>query len=73
MADTSNRQGIRGVAGTSSDPQRGEKRALAARAAAAGLVLGVLAVVLQSATTAVPAWGYFENPDGETRCIAYSE
>ena len=65
MADTNNRQGVRGVAGTTSDPHRGEKRALAARAACGVLVLGVFATILQSAVTAIPQWGYFKNPDGE--------
>lgn len=64
MADTSNHQGVRGIATTTSDPRRAEQRALAARGAMGALILGVLAVVLQSAATATPMWGYFTNPDG---------
>ncbi|KAK0095973.1 hypothetical protein PV326_006872 [Microctonus aethiopoides] len=63
MADTSNHQSVRGIATTTSDPRRGEQRALAARGAMGALILGVLAVVLQSAATATPMWGYFTNPD----------
>ncbi|XP_043274157.1 uncharacterized protein [Venturia canescens] len=63
MADTNNRHGVHGVASTAGDPLRGEKRALAARVASGALALGVLAVVLQSAATATPAWGYYTNPD----------
>ncbi|KAK2579759.1 hypothetical protein KPH14_011098 [Odynerus spinipes] len=59
-----NRQGVRAVATTTNDPRRNEKRAVAARGAAGALALGVLAVVLQSAATATPTWGYFNNPDG---------
>ncbi|CAL7936434.1 unnamed protein product [Xylocopa violacea] len=61
--DSSNRQGVRAVATTTTDPQRNEKRAVAARGAAGALALSILAVVLQSATTATPTWGYFTNPD----------
>ncbi|XP_076760072.1 uncharacterized protein LOC143428814 [Xylocopa sonorina] len=61
--DSSNRQGVRAVATTTTDPQRSEKRAVAARGAAGALALSILAVVLQSATTATPTWGYFTNPD----------
>ncbi|CAD6237006.1 GSCOCG00002100001-RA-CDS [Cotesia congregata] len=63
MADPRNRQGVRGIAATATDPRRGKQRALAARGAAGALVLGILAVVLQSAATATPAWGYFTTPD----------
>ncbi|KAK0175807.1 hypothetical protein PV328_000010 [Microctonus aethiopoides] len=66
MADTSNHQSVRGIATTTSDPRRGEQRALAARGAMGALILGVLAVVLQSAATATPMWGYFTNPDAGT-------
>ncbi|XP_034935562.1 uncharacterized protein [Chelonus insularis] len=62
MADPRNRQDVRGIT-IPSDPQRGKQRALAARGAAGALLLGVLAVVLQSAATATPAWGYFTTPD----------
>lgn len=65
MADTS-RQGVRGIIGTTGDSQRGEQRALAARGATGALALGIIAVVLQAAATATPAWGYFTNPDGKT-------
>lgn len=65
MADPRNRQGVRGIAATATDPRRGKQRALAARGAAGALVLGILAVVLQSAATATPAWGYFTTPDRE--------
>ncbi|XP_076375801.1 uncharacterized protein LOC143258995 [Megalopta genalis] len=61
--DSSNRQDVRAVATTTTDPQRSEKRAVAARGAAGALALSVLAVVLQSAATATPTWGYFTNPD----------
>ncbi|XP_026675122.1 uncharacterized protein LOC108631833 isoform X2 [Ceratina calcarata] len=61
--DSSNRQGVRAVATTTTDPQRSEKRAVAARGAAGALALSILAVVLQSAATATPTWGYFTNPD----------
>ncbi|XP_054006621.1 uncharacterized protein LOC128891250 isoform X2 [Hylaeus anthracinus] len=61
--DSSNRQDVRAVATTTTDPQRSEKRAVAARSAAGALALSVLAVVLQSAATATPTWGYFTNPD----------
>ncbi|KAI4484040.1 hypothetical protein M0804_007496 [Polistes exclamans] len=56
-------QGVRAVATTTTDPRRSEKRAVAARGAAGALALSVLAVVLQSAATATPHWGYFNNPD----------
>ncbi|KAK1135972.1 hypothetical protein K0M31_000542 [Melipona bicolor] len=62
--DSNNRQGVRAVATTTTDPQRSEKRAVAARGAAGALALSILALVLQSATTATPTWGYFTNPDG---------
>ncbi|KAF7388474.1 hypothetical protein HZH68_012416 [Vespula germanica] len=58
--------GVRAVATTTTDPRRNEKRAVAARGAAGALALSVLAVVLQSAATATPAWGYFTNPDAGT-------
>ncbi|XP_043520341.1 uncharacterized protein LOC122534093 isoform X1 [Frieseomelitta varia] len=61
--DSNNRQGVRAVATTTTDPQRSEKRAVAARGAAGALALSILALVLQSATTATPTWGYFTNPD----------
>ncbi|XP_031834728.1 uncharacterized protein LOC116427938 [Nomia melanderi] len=61
--DSSNRQDVRAVATTTTDPQRSEKRAVAARGAAGALALSILAVVLQSAATATPTWGYFTNPD----------
>ncbi|KAG6804353.1 hypothetical protein HZU73_00275 [Apis mellifera caucasica] len=61
--DSSNRQGVRAVATTTTDPHRSEKRAVAARGAAGALALSILAVVLQSAATATPTWGYFTNPD----------
>ncbi|XP_076675750.1 uncharacterized protein LOC143372947 [Andrena cerasifolii] len=61
--DPSNRQDVRAVATTTTDPQRSEKRAVAARGAAGALALSILAVVLQSAATATPTWGYFTNPD----------
>lgn len=64
--DSSNRQGVRAVATTTTDPHRSEKRAVAARGAAGALALSILAVVLQSAATATPTWGYFTNPDGES-------
>ncbi|XP_044578828.1 uncharacterized protein LOC123261309 isoform X1 [Cotesia glomerata] len=63
MADPRNRQGVRGIAATATEPRRGKQRALAARGAAGALVLGILAVVLQSAATATPAWGYFTTPE----------
>ncbi|XP_050583206.1 uncharacterized protein LOC126918829 [Bombus affinis] len=61
--DSSSRQGVRAVATTTTDPQRSEKRAVAARGAAGALALSILALVLQSVTTATPTWGYFTNPD----------
>ncbi|XP_076303674.1 uncharacterized protein LOC143221901 [Lasioglossum baleicum] len=61
--DSTNRQDVRAVATTTTDSQRNEKRAVAARGAAGALALSVLAVVLQSAATATPTWGYFTNPD----------
>lgn len=61
--DSSNRQGVRAVATTTTDPHRSEKRAVAARGAAGALALSILAVVLQSAATATPTCGYFTNPD----------
>ncbi|XP_076237673.1 uncharacterized protein LOC143181224 [Calliopsis andreniformis] len=61
--DSSNRQDVRAVATTTTDPRRSEKRAVAARGAAGALALSILAVVLQSAATATPTWGYFTNPD----------
>lgn len=64
--DSNSRQGVRAVATTTTDPQRSEKRAVAARGAAGALALSILALVLQSATTATPTWGYFTNPDGES-------
>ncbi|KAG7206361.1 hypothetical protein KM043_003730 [Ampulex compressa] len=64
--DSSNRQGVRAVATTTTDPRRSKKRAVAARGAAGALALSVLAVVLQSAATAIPTWGYFTNPDAGT-------
>ncbi|KZC07560.1 hypothetical protein WN55_08331 [Dufourea novaeangliae] len=71
--DSSNRQDVRAVATTTTDPQRSEKRAVAARGAAGALALSVLAVVLQSAATATPTWGYFTNPDGGSRLLKKSE
>lgn len=64
--DSSVRQGVRAVATTTTDPQRSEKRAVAARGAAGALALSVVALVVQSAATATPTWGYFTNPDGES-------
>lgn len=58
--------GVRAVATTTTDPQRSEKRAVAARGAAGALALSVVALVVQSAATATPTWGYFTNPDGES-------
>ncbi|KOX73864.1 hypothetical protein WN51_13942 [Melipona quadrifasciata] len=66
--DSNNRQGVRAVATTTTDPQRSEKRAVAARGAAGALALSILALVLQSATTATPTWGYFTNPDASIIC-----
>lgn len=63
MADTNDHRTVGDVA-TRVDPLRGQRRALAARGAAVALVLGILALVLQAAATAVPAWGEFYNPDG---------
>ncbi|XP_012059402.1 PREDICTED: uncharacterized protein LOC105622595 [Atta cephalotes] len=60
------RQGVRAIATTTTDPQRSEKRAVAARGAAGALALSVVALVVQSATTATPTWGYFTNPDAGT-------
>lgn len=68
------RQGVRAVATTTTDPQRSEKRAVVARSAAGALALSVVALVVQSAATATPTWGYFTNPDGESllaRVIAF--
>lgn len=62
MAD---RQTIRSVVSTSTDPRLGEKRALAARASSMALAVALMAVILQSAVTALPTWGYFSNADGE--------
>ena len=62
MAD---RQTIRSVVSAPADPRLGEKRALAARASSIALAVALVAVVLQSAVTALPTWGYFSNPDGE--------
>ncbi|XP_025156347.1 uncharacterized protein LOC105192099 isoform X2 [Harpegnathos saltator] len=59
--DPSVRQGVRAVATTTTDPQRNEKRALAARGAAGALALSVLALVVQAAATATPTWGYYSN------------
>lgn len=64
--DPSIRQGVRAVATTTTDPQRSEKRAVAARGAAGALALSVVALVVQAAATATPTWGYFSNPDGES-------
>ncbi|XP_025262751.1 uncharacterized protein LOC105251270 [Camponotus floridanus] len=64
---SSTRQGgVRAVATTTTDPQRSEKRAVAARGAAGALALGVVALVVQSAATGTPTWGYFSNPDAGT-------
>ncbi|KAH0956692.1 hypothetical protein HN011_007414 [Eciton burchellii] len=63
---SSTRQGVRAVATTTTDPQRSEKRAVAARGAAGALALSVVALVVQSAATATPTWGYFTNPDAGT-------
>ncbi|XP_033211940.1 uncharacterized protein LOC117169598 [Belonocnema kinseyi] len=60
MAD---RQTIRSVVSTSTDPRLGQKRALAARASSMALAVALVAVVLQSAVTALPTWGYFSNTD----------
>ncbi|KAL6257829.1 hypothetical protein P5V15_011423, partial [Pogonomyrmex californicus] len=57
------RQGVRAVATTTTDPQRNEKRAIAARGAAGAVALSIVALVVQSAATATPTWGYFTNPD----------
>lgn len=67
--DSSIRQGVRAVATTTTDPQRSERRAVAARSAAGALALSVVALVLQSAATATPTWGYFTNPDGESAYV----
>ncbi|KYQ55848.1 hypothetical protein ALC60_05129 [Trachymyrmex zeteki] len=48
---SSTRQSVRAIATTTTDPQRSEKRA---------------ALVVQSAATATPTWGYFTNPDAGT-------
>lgn len=63
---SSTRQGVRAIATTTTDPQRSEKRAVAARGAAGALALSVVALVVQSAATATPTWGYFTNPDAGT-------
>ncbi|GAB1862003.1 hypothetical protein CAJAP_03082 [Camponotus japonicus] len=64
---SSTRQGgVRAVATTTTDPQRSERRAVAARGAAGALALGVVALVVQSAATGTPTWGYFSNPDAGT-------
>lgn len=63
---SSTRQSVRAIATTTTDPQRSEKRAVAARGAAGALALSVVALVVQSAATATPTWGYFTNPDGES-------
>ncbi|XP_046746726.1 uncharacterized protein LOC124411571 isoform X2 [Diprion similis] len=63
MAESNNHhQSHRGM--MTVQPTLDEKRALAARGAAGVLALGILALVLQSAATATPTWGYFSNPDG---------
>ncbi|EFN88183.1 hypothetical protein EAI_17247 [Harpegnathos saltator] len=59
--DPSVRQGVRAVATTTTDPQRNEKRALAARGAAGALALSVLALVVRAGATATPTWGYYSN------------
>ncbi|XP_032675675.1 uncharacterized protein LOC116846228 [Odontomachus brunneus] len=64
--DPSIRQGVRAVATTTTDPQRSEKRAFAARGAAGALALSVVALVVQAAATATPTWGYFTNPHAGT-------
>lgn len=69
---TSIRQGVRAVATTTTDPQRGEMRAVAARGAAGALALSVVALVIQSAATATPTWGYFTNPNGESASQVYA-
>uniref|UniRef100_A0A6V7JLD9 Uncharacterized protein n=1 Tax=Bracon brevicornis TaxID=1563983 RepID=A0A6V7JLD9_9HYME len=61
----SGHQSVRSAVGTSPDAERGRQRALAARGATGALVLGILAVILQSAAVGTPAWGYFVNPDGQ--------
>jgi len=63
---SSTRQSVRAIATTTTDPQRSEKRAVAARGAAGALALSVVTLVMQSAATATPTWGYFTNPDGES-------
>lgn len=55
---------VNSVISTSTNPRLGEKRALAARISTYVLGLALLAVILQSAVTVLPTWGYFSNPDG---------
>jgi len=64
---SSTRQGVRAVATTTTDPHQNEKRALAARGAAGALAVSVVALVIQSAATGTPTWGYFTNPAGESQ------
>lgn len=54
---------VNSVISTSTNPRLGEKRALAARISTYVLGLALLAVILQSAVTVLPTWGYFSNPD----------
>ncbi|XP_020293245.1 uncharacterized protein LOC109859404 [Pseudomyrmex gracilis] len=63
---SNSRQGVRAVATTTTDPQRSEKRAVAARGTAAALALSIVALAIQSVATAIPTWGYFTNPDAGT-------
>lgn len=67
---SNSRQGVRAVATTTTDPQRSEKRAVAARGTAAALALSIVALAIQSVATAIPTWGYFTNPDGESLNLA---
>lgn len=66
------RQGVRAVATTTTDPQQNERRACAARSAAGALAVSVAALVIQSAATGTPTWGYFTNPTGESQCHSWT-